>query len=100
MLAKLQGRTHEVWGGFSIIHLEQGIERVESECSYVSMAELNEDRIRAYAMTGEPMDKAGAYAVQGIGAAFIKGIRGSYTNVVGLSLCSILDVLIEIGAVR
>jgi len=66
----------------------------------VHFKELTETEIAGYIATGEPMDKAGAYAIQGIGVFMVLGIEGSYTNVVGLPLCELVEVLERLGAVR
>ena len=66
----------------------------------VRFKELTEEEIAGYIATGEPFDKAGAYAIQGIGAFMVLGIEGSYTNVVGLPLCEVVEVLERLGAIR
>jgi septum formation protein len=66
----------------------------------VHFRELTATEIAGYIATGEPMDKAGAYAIQGIGAFMVRGIEGSYTNVVGLPLCEVVETLERLGAVR
>lgn len=90
MLGKLAGRTHEVFTGYALVNLN-GAERVVSDfCrSEVFIRDLSEQEIEEYIETGEPLDKAGAYAIQGIGAAIVQGVNGSYTNVVGLPLCEV-----------
>ena len=85
MLAGLAGRTHTVHTGVAVATSGRGA-TVEVAATEVSIIDLDEDTIRNYVATGEPMDKAGAYAVQGLGAAFVDRIHGSYTNVVGLPL--------------
>ena len=67
-------------------------ESVVRGCGYLSLAEID-----AYVSTGEPLDKAGAYAVQGLGGAFVAEVRGSVTNVVGLPLCETLALLDRLG---
>ena len=66
----------------------------------VRFKELTEVEIAGYIATGEPVDKAGSYAIQGIGAFMVLAIDGSYTNVVGLPLCEVVEVLERLGAVR
>ncbi len=66
--------------------------------SDVSIVPLSPGRIRSYVATGEPMDKAGAYAIQGTGAHLVKEIRGSYSNVVGLDIASLIERLLDLGA--
>jgi septum formation protein len=83
MLRLLAGREHRVVTGVALAR-EGRVLRKTMEESFVQMAALTLDEIRWYVATSEPMDKAGAYAVQGLGSRFIEGIRGSYTNVMGL----------------
>ena len=86
LLGKLQGGTHQVYTGVAFVWKEKG--RTESagfyECTDVRIFPMTEEEIRCYVETGEPMDKAGAYGIQGGFAAFIQGICGDYNNVVGL----------------
>ena len=91
MLGRLAGRTHQVYTG---VALAQG-ERVETalDVSDVTFRRLARDQIANYVATGEPMDKAGAYAIQGKGAALIDGIRGDFFGVMGLPLRLVLDLL-------
>jgi septum formation protein len=85
MLRRLSGRWHQVLTGVSLIRTgESADERVTHQLTEVKFASLSAAEIDAYVATGEPMDKAGAYAVQGLGAVFIEEIRGDYWNVVGL----------------
>lgn len=100
MLTRLQNRTHEVWGGIALLHHKRGICAVRSIRTMVRMSALDQATIRRYVSTGEPMDKAGSYAVQGIGAQFVQQIDGSYTNVVGLDLPSVVALLLEHNVVR
>jgi septum formation protein len=73
----------------------QGAGRIgQTVCTDVVFKELSEDEIRWYIQTGEPFDKAGAYAIQGIGTFLVRCINGSYTNVVGLPVCEVLEALI------
>ena len=84
MLRLLQGRWHQVLTGVAVFNGDSGQPRVAHEVTEVRFAEMKEDEIDWYVDSGEPMDKAGAYAIQGLGARFIKGIKGDYSNVVGL----------------
>lgn len=93
ILEKLSGREHEVFTGFSIVQQETGILIREVVESSVLFREISGDEMSWYAGLEEPYDKAGAYAVQGMGAFFIREIRGSYTNVMGLPLCEVVDAL-------
>ena len=95
MLGLIAGRTHQVLTGFTILELKGRSRRVLTRVvsSQVTMRQLSRQQIAAYVRTGEPMDKAGAYAAQGLGMNFITSIRGSYTNVVGLPMAELLEVL-------
>jgi septum formation protein len=99
MLEKLSGREHEVFTGFSIARREEGILAREVVKSTVLFREIAGDEMDWYIGSDEPYDKAGAYAVQGMGAFFIREIRGSYTNVIGLPLCEVIDALKRISAI-
>ena len=95
MLGRLAGRTHQVYTG---VALAQG-ERVETalDVSDVTFRRLSTDQIANYVATGEPMDKAGAYAIQGKGAGLIEGIRGDFFGVMGMPLRLVLDLLERFG---
>jgi septum formation protein len=95
MVRKLAGKKHVVYTGFCVISVGYGRERTRLKIikSTVRMRALNDDEIRKYVATGEPMDKAGSYAAQGIGMGLIEAIDGSYTNVVGLPMAQLLNVL-------
>jgi len=99
MLSGLQGSTHEVVGAFAVINAARAIEHVEVHRTSVTMIPLSPEVIREYVQSGEPMDKAGSYAVQGIGASLVSTVEGSYTNVVGLNLAATLQALQRFGAV-
>lgn len=86
MLAKLAGKTHTVFTGLAVIHASSGLRLSELDRTDVTISNMTANEIRWYVATGEPLDKAGSYAVQGIGAAFVESINGNYTNVVGLPL--------------
>lgn len=93
MLQRLHGRRHEVWTGIAIVH--RGEQRTASECTVVRMARLSERDIEDYAASGEPLDKAGGYGIQGLAGQFVRGIEGDYTNVVGLPLARLRALLEE-----
>lgn len=99
MLLRLGGRTHVVCTG-CCVRLPKGREEVFCGTSEVTMHAWPKAALRAYAAGGESMDKAGAYAVQGQGAFLIERISGSWTNVVGLPLVELLQVLLTHGVVR
>lgn len=87
MLGSLQGNVHQVYTGVTICFKQKGMPSMFHsfyECTDVSMYPMSEAEIRAYVATGEPMDKAGAYGIQGKCAAYIQSICGDYNNVVGL----------------
>lgn len=95
MLRRLHGRTHEVWTGIAVVR--DGEVRTAAECARVQLARLEPDEIQAYVRTGEPLDKAGAYAVQGLAAQFVRSVEGDYCAVVGLPLARLRRVLSEFG---
>ena len=97
MLATIAGRTHIVYTGVTLQNVERGHHETRVATSEVRMLPLDGRDIAWYVATGEPLDKAGAYAVQGIGAMFIDSIHGSYTNVVGLPLATLFQMLRKAG---
>ena len=97
MLGSLAGRTHTVLTGVAIRDLGNGDERVTVSSTDVTIGALDPERIAWYVSTGEPMDKAGAYAIQGLGALLVESIRGNYTNVVGLPLPAVRATLAALG---
>jgi septum formation protein len=99
MLEKLSGREHEVFTGFSIARQGKGLMVREVIESKVLFRKITDDEMDWYAGSEEPYDKAGAYAVQGVAAVFIREIRGSYTNVMGLPLCEVVEALKRVSAV-
>jgi len=94
MLRALSGREHTVFTGVAI--LWQGGEKVFSEETAVRFTELSDEEIRAYIATGEPMDKAGAYGIQGFGAKLVEGINGDFYNVMGLPVCRVNKELVGV----
>lgn len=97
MLRQLSGREHQVLSGFAVIDRQTGRQCQEAVSTRVRFRDLTDDEIARYIATGEPADKAGAYAIQGLGVCFVAGIEGSYSNVVGLPLCRLTLVLKELG---
>ncbi|HLQ66037.1 MAG TPA: Maf family protein [Candidatus Limnocylindrales bacterium] len=93
MLALLSGRVHEVWTGLFVLDPREERGLGEAVRSIVKFAPIGKDEIDRYVATGEPLDKAGAYAVQGGGALFVEAIEGSYSNVVGLPLSHLKHLL-------
>jgi septum formation protein len=98
MLRKIQGRTHEVLGGIAIINRSQSLEKRWSHSTKVTMAPMSEEVIARYVRSGEPMDKAGSYAIQGLGLQFVDSVEGSYSNVVGLNISALMVELVGLGA--
>lgn len=99
MLQSLSGQEHWVLTGFFVCHLEKGKADKEAVQTTVKVKTLTHAEMEWYVRTGEPFDKAGGYAIQGIGAFMIESIRGSYTNVVGLPLCELIQMLQRLGAI-
>jgi septum formation protein len=106
MLGLLSGRTHQVTTGVCLLgprlgtidrELRTGFEDTRSETTLVTMDAMSDEDIRSYIATGEPMDKAGAYAIQGIASRWISGIEGDYFNVVGLPVALVYRMLREHG---
>lgn len=100
MLRLLSGRRHEVMTAFALIDGDGKIDTRQIVTTTVTFRSLSEEQIQEYLATGEPFDKAGAYAVQGIGAALVEKVEGSYTNVVGLPIDEVLEVLRSVGLYR
>jgi septum formation protein len=100
MLGKLSGREHRVVTGFTLLKGRSATVATEAVESVVVFKKLTTGEIECYTSTGEPYDKAGGYAAQGKGASLIKEIRGSYTNVVGLPLCEVMEALKTVGAAK
>jgi septum formation protein len=99
MLKSLSGKTHQVITGYSIMHNKKNLKKTEACSTEVSFKELSSSEINWYLKTPEPWDKAGAYAIQGIAAFMIKSINGSYTNVVGLPVCEVVEYLTRQGVI-
>jgi septum formation protein len=97
MLARISGRTHTVITGVALVHTASGRMAVDHEESRVHIRDLSPEEIAAYVRTGEPMDKAGAYAVQGIGSTIVDRIEGCYFNVVGLPMSRLAMMLKQFG---
>lgn len=93
MLRMLSARTHEVYTGYCVMRIADGKTVCNSVCTQVKFKELTDDTIDAYISTGEPMDKAGAYGIQGRGSVLADSISGDYFNVVGLPVSALSDTL-------
>lgn len=97
MLKQLSGQTHEVFTGYSICCKKKRRKFSETVKTEVLFKDLSDQEIEWYIHTAEPFDKAGAYAIQGLGTFLVKRINGSYTNVVGLPVCEVIEFLIKEG---
>lgn len=99
MLERLQGNTHQVYTGVTLLLRQDGAETEKSffEKTEVVFYPMSEQEIDAYVRTGEPMDKAGAYGIQGRSAVFVEKIDGDYSNVVGLPLARLYQELKHMG---
>ncbi|NGZ77523.1 Maf family protein [Saccharibacillus alkalitolerans] len=97
MLSLLSGREHRVYTGAACIDAASGRAEVSHRFTNVRMKELSERRIEDYVKSGEPMDKAGAYAIQGLGALLVESIEGDYFTVVGLPLALLGEMLEGFG---
>ena len=93
MLRLLSGRTHQVHTGICLVRAPAEIEALKHETTLVTFRELDEEEIRRYVESGEPSDKAGAYAVQGLASRFVTRISGCYSNVVGLPVALVYEIL-------
>ena len=94
MLSALSGRRHQVSTGMAVLSGGQAFTHVE--CTQVEFRPLTAEEIAAYVATGESMDKAGAYGIQGRACVFIRGIQGDYYNVVGLPVCALHELLAQL----
>jgi len=99
MLKKLSGVPHEVITGYAIFDKERDDALCDAVTTRVFFKSLRDGEIAAYIATGCPFDKAGAYAIQGGAAHMVERIDGSYTNVVGLPLCEVVEALRRLGAI-
>jgi len=100
MLESLSGRAHEVVSGYAVHDRTSGRTISGAVVTRVWFKKLTAGEIAGYIASGEPFDKAGAYAIQGLGAFMVPRIEGSYPNVVGLPLCEVIAALEELGAVN
>ena len=97
MLRRLSGRTHTVYTGLAVLNGCAGRTQLDLVASVVTLADLTDDEINAYVATGEPLDKAGAYGIQGLGGWLVREVVGSYTCVVGLPLVELHRLLVAAG---
>ncbi|GAB6095537.1 Maf family nucleotide pyrophosphatase [Desulfatiferula olefinivorans] len=99
MLKRLSGRTHVVYTGFCLTCVDRGRLISRTVSTNVRFKDLTDHEIDWYIHTPEPFDKAGAYAIQGLGTFLVKSIDGSYTNVVGLPVCEVIETLLAEGVI-
>ncbi len=97
MLGRLSGKTHSVLTGIAVIRLPDGAIRSKVETTTVRLAALSDREIDQYVATGDPLDKAGGYAIQGQAGRWVERIEGCYFNVVGLPLARLYRMLMELG---
>ena len=97
MLNRLSGKTHQVYTGFCIRRFSTKAVFSDAVCTDVTFKALSAKEIEWYIRTGEPFDKAGAYAIQGMGTFLVRRISGSYSNVVGLPVCEVVEIMIREG---
>lgn len=97
MLRHLRGRDHDVVTGLALVNAATGAEHTTSVPASVTMRDSTDDDIRAYVATGEPLDKAGAYGIQGLGGALVAGYEGCFNTIVGLPLCGVATLLRDAG---
>ena len=100
MMRQLSNRKHTVFTGFTIACKQTGAAKTGVVQSAVYFKEISPDEMDWYVNSREPYDKAGGYAAQGMGASFIQAIRGSYTNVIGLPLCEVMEALKSMDAIH
>ncbi len=100
MLVRLSGRRHAVYTGYALFRAADGDRTAGVVATEVAFKPLTGDEIDWYINSGEPFDKAGAYAIQGLGSRLVLRINGSYTNVVGLPVCEVVADLMKRGAVQ
>ncbi|HSO18737.1 MAG TPA: Maf family protein [Desulfosarcina sp.] len=99
MLEHLSGQVHCVYTGYAIVCKDQATVVCDAVRTDVQFKHLRANEIEWYIRTGEPFDKAGAYAIQGMGTFLVRKINGSYTNVVGLPVCEVIETLLSLGVV-
>jgi len=98
IIKSLQGRKHLVYSGVVVINTAKNLIKQESLATEVTFSEISDEEILEYIKTGEPLDKAGAYGIQGVGGIFVNEIKGCYYNVVGLPLNKLKFMLEEVKA--
>jgi septum formation protein len=97
MLGTLSGRSHQVYTGVAVADAAAGTAASRVACSLVTIASIGEEEIARYVATGEPLDKAGSYAVQGLGGKYVSRVNGSLSNVIGLPLEELRELFLSSG---
>jgi septum formation protein len=92
-LKLLRGKEHQVMTGLAVLSSDTGEVQVENNITIVKMLNISDENIDKYISTGEPLDKAGSYGIQGLGGLFVEGIKGSYYSVVGLPIHQLAEIL-------
>jgi septum formation protein len=99
MLRRLNGRTHQVITAYAILDRREVRQQLQSTSTWVTFRRLEERWLQSYAATPEPLDKAGAYSIQGLGTLLVQSIDGSYNNVVGLPVEQLMPDLLALGVI-
>lgn len=97
MLNRLSGKVHKVYSGIAVIDTKKGRVTRDYACTEVKFSSITDEEILKYISSGEPMDKAGAYGIQGFGGVFVEWIKGDFYNVVGLPINKLKYMLMEMG---
>lgn len=100
MILSLSGRKHCVKTGYCVSHFEKNVNVVHVVSTDVWFAQISKEVAASYIKTGEPLDKAGAYGIQGVGGSFVERIAGSYSNVVGLPIVEVISLLLEHNVIK
>lgn len=95
ILRRLSGNTHQVITGFCLTSPDKKITETQVESTQVTFIDASDEMLHAYIATGEPLDKAGAYGIQGLGSILVREIKGSCSNVIGLPLSSLISLLMK-----
>jgi len=96
MLTRLRGHTHQVYSGVALLRLSDGLLLKELCVTDVPMRDYSDEEINAYVQTGDPLDKAGAYAIQHPGFRPVESMNGCYANVMGLPMCHVIQMMQKI----
>ena len=100
MLRRLSGRCHEVWTGYCLSRKSDDLMACRAVRTKVYFRSLDEKLCRAYVLTGEPLDKAGSYGLQGRGGFLVEKIEGSYSNVIGLPVAEVVEEMLDAGVIE